>query len=119
ERVLFEQVRAHDPDFVLLRQAAREVRAELCDAEAGRRFAEALPGLALRLRWLGAASPFAQAWTQPTEGGAGEVETPAEALRRRHAPLRGGGGARPGGGAGDAGAGGAAPPHRSRRRRGP
>ena len=42
ERRLFDQVRARDPDFVLLRQAAREVRADLCDAAAALRYVEEL-----------------------------------------------------------------------------
>jgi ATP-dependent Lhr-like helicase len=90
ERRLFEQVRAHDPDFVLLRQARREVRAELCDAAAGRAFVEQVPGLVVRCRWLALVSPFVEAWTQPALGPAEAVETPAEALQRLHAQLTGG-----------------------------
>jgi ATP-dependent Lhr-like helicase len=88
-RRLFEQVRAHDADFVLLRQALREVRAEVCDAGPARGYAEALPGLAVRCRWLGRPSPFAEAWTQPGLGPAEAAEAPAEALRRLHAALTG------------------------------
>ncbi len=91
ERQLFDRVRSHDPDFVLLRQALREVRAELCDAEAALRFAEALPRRAVKCRWLGRPSPFAEGWTQADSGAAGDAETPAEALRRLHAVLTGGG----------------------------
>ena len=36
ERRLFDQVQVRDPDFLLLRQAEREVRADLCDAKAAR-----------------------------------------------------------------------------------
>jgi ATP-dependent Lhr-like helicase len=93
ERRLFDQVRAHAPGFVLLRQAAREVRAEVCDAAAALRFAEELPGRAVRCRWLAQPSPFAEAWTQSGAGAFEEVETAAEALQRLHAVLTGQGGA--------------------------
>jgi ATP-dependent Lhr-like helicase len=97
ERRLFEQVRARDPDFVLLRQATREVRADLCDVPAARDFVRDLGRLPLRCRRLPHASPFVEAWTQTGLGGVGSVETPAEALRRLHAALMGGaaGDARP------------------------
>jgi ATP-dependent Lhr-like helicase len=87
ERRLFEQVRACDPDFVLLRQAAREVRADSCDVPAARDFVRDLVGRPLRCRWLPHVSPFVEAWTQTGLGGVGSVETPAEALRRLHAAL--------------------------------
>jgi ATP-dependent Lhr-like helicase len=90
ERRLFEQVRAHDPDFVLLRQANREVRRHVCDGEAALRYAGELPGLIVRCRWLARPSPFVEAWTQPGMGAAEAVETPAEALQRLHASLMGG-----------------------------
>jgi ATP-dependent Lhr-like helicase len=89
-RRLFDQVAERDGGFVLLRQARREVRAELCDGAAARAYAEALPGLAVRCRWLAVPSPFVEAWTQ-AETGAEAVESPAEALRRLHAQLTGGG----------------------------
>jgi ATP-dependent Lhr-like helicase len=90
ERELFDRVRTHDPDFVLVRQALREVRADLCDAGAARRFAEDLPRRAVRCRWLPQPSPFAEAWTQPDAGASEAVETAAEALQRLHAALTGG-----------------------------
>jgi Lhr-like helicase len=89
ERRLFDQVRAHDGDFVLLRQAAREVRADPCDAAAARGFVEELPRRALRCRWLTRPSPFVEGWTQLAPGPAEAVETPAEALQRLHATLTG------------------------------
>jgi ATP-dependent Lhr-like helicase len=89
ERRLFDQVRAHDGDFVLLRQAAREVRADPCDATAARGFVEELPRRALRCRWLPRPSPFVEGWTQLAPGPASAVETPAEALQRLHASLTG------------------------------
>jgi ATP-dependent Lhr-like helicase len=97
ERRLFDQVRARDPDFVLLRQAAREVRADCCDVPAARDFVRDLGRRSLRCRWLPHVSPFVEAWTQTGLGGVGSVETPAEALRRLHAALMGGaaGDARP------------------------
>jgi ATP-dependent Lhr-like helicase len=93
ERQLYDRVHAHDPDFVLLRQAAREVRAELCDAEAARAYAAELAALPLRLRWLPHASPFVESWTQLDGGPAESVETAAEALRRLHGALLSEGGA--------------------------
>jgi ATP-dependent Lhr-like helicase len=89
ERRLFEQVQAHDPQFVLLQEARREVRASLCDAAAGLHFAEEVPRLTLRCRWLPRPSPFAETWTQSAAGPAESVETPAEALQRLHALLTG------------------------------
>jgi ATP-dependent Lhr-like helicase len=88
-RRLFEQVRARDPEFVLLRQARREVRAELCDAAAARAYAEDLAARPLRCRWLPHPSPFAEGWTQSDAGAAESAETPAEALRRLHESLTG------------------------------
>jgi ATP-dependent Lhr-like helicase len=93
ERQLFDRIHAHDPDFVLLRQAAREVRADLCDAEAARCYAAELAALPLRLRWLPHVAPFAESWTQLGAGPAEAVETAAEALRRLHAALMSEGGA--------------------------
>ena len=40
ERRLFDQVQARDPDFLLLRQAEREVRADLCDGIAAREYVQ-------------------------------------------------------------------------------
>jgi Lhr-like helicase len=86
ERRLFEQVRGADPDFVLLRQAEREVR-EGCCAEDARQFLEELPRKTLRCRRLTQASPFAEGWTQVEAGPAEAVESPDEVLRRLHAVL--------------------------------
>jgi ATP-dependent Lhr-like helicase len=90
-RRLFEQVRLLDSDFILLRQALAEVRAELCDAGAAVQYAAHLPGLAVRCRSLREPSPFAAAWTQPDAGELPVMQTPAEALQRLHAELTGGG----------------------------
>jgi ATP-dependent Lhr-like helicase len=86
-RQLFDQVRAHDVDFVLLRQARREVRAECCDGAAAVAYARDIAGRPLRCRWLPYASPFAENWSQQAEGAAASAETPAEALRRLHETL--------------------------------
>jgi ATP-dependent helicase Lhr and Lhr-like helicase len=64
ERRLFEQVRDGDPNFVLLRQARREVVETTCLADAARRFVEQLPRLAVRVRWLADVSPLASGWLQ-------------------------------------------------------
>jgi ATP-dependent Lhr-like helicase len=87
ERRLFEQVAVADPDFVLLRQALREIRETVCDAQAARRFLEDFPGLTLRLRRLQEVSPFARSWTQLALGPVETVTSPAEALQRLHAAL--------------------------------
>lgn len=91
ERRLFEQVRAADPEFVLLRQALREVHDDCCDARAARSFVEQLAGWSLQVRRLSQTSPFAQSWTQPAAGAAESAESPTEALQRLHAYLTGGG----------------------------
>jgi ATP-dependent Lhr-like helicase len=92
ERRLFEQVSAHDPDFVLLRQALNEVRADLCDCDAAEQYLADLPNRAIRCRYLRQPSPFATAWTQPGVVEVGATQTPAEALRRLHAELTQGNG---------------------------
>jgi ATP-dependent Lhr-like helicase len=91
ERQLFDQVRARDADFVLLRQAMRELRAERCDAESALRFVETLPRRTFKCRRLSRPSPFAEHWTQSASGASEEAETPADALRRLHAVLTGAG----------------------------
>ena len=60
-----DQVRAAEPEFVLLRQAYREVATECCDAGAAEEYLARLPWLAVRCRFLARVSPFAQNWTQP------------------------------------------------------
>jgi ATP-dependent Lhr-like helicase len=87
ERRLFEQVRSAVPGFVLLRQARREVRAEVCDLDAAGAFIEELPRLRLCCRRLAQPSPFVEAWTQLAAGPVELVEGPEEALRRLHAAL--------------------------------
>jgi ATP-dependent Lhr-like helicase len=87
ERRLFDQVRAADPDFVLLRQARREVRTEASDAATARAFLEELPRRRLCCRRLAQPSPFVEAWTQLAAGPVESVESPDEALRRLHAAL--------------------------------
>jgi ATP-dependent Lhr-like helicase len=89
ERRLFDKVRRGDPDFVLLRQAERELRRDLCDAEQGRAFAAELPRWAVRCRRLARVSPLVEAWGPVEPGPAEGVETPAEALGRLHAALMG------------------------------
>ncbi len=87
ERRLFDKVRADDPDFVLLRQALREVQDECCDAPAARAFLLELPRRTVRCRRLAAVSPFAAGWTQAGPGPAEVVETPEQALERLLAEL--------------------------------
>ena len=87
ERRLFQQVSATQPDFVLLRQAGREVRSECCDARAARAFLKSLSRRAMRWRRLSDVSPFAESWTQPAAGPREVLDGPAEALQRLHAAL--------------------------------
>jgi ATP-dependent Lhr-like helicase len=86
-RRLFDKVRSHHPDFVLLRQARREIRSEWCEAAAASRYVRQLEHLSLRCRGLNYPSPFAESWTQMGAGAAERVETPAETLLRLHAWL--------------------------------
>src|SRR5262249_12138532 len=52
ERQLFEQLRGSDPDFVLLRQANREVHSQVIDAAAAKAYLEEMPRRTLRWRHL-------------------------------------------------------------------
>jgi ATP-dependent Lhr-like helicase len=89
ERRLFEQVRAADPEFVLLRQAAREVREHGLDAEAARAYVDEMPRRLVRCRRLAQVSPFAASWAQAVVGTADRATGPDEALERLHAALTG------------------------------
>jgi ATP-dependent Lhr-like helicase len=89
ERRLFDKVRADAPDFVLLRQALREVGDECCDTAAARDFLDQVPQLTVRRRLLARVSPFAEGWTQAGPGPIETVETPAEAIQRLHAVFTG------------------------------
>jgi ATP-dependent Lhr-like helicase len=89
ERRLFAQITTTEPDFILLRQARREVRESCCDATAARGFLAQMPHWTIRFRRLAEVSPFAATWTQAAAGPLGIVETPVEALRRLHATLTG------------------------------
>jgi ATP-dependent helicase Lhr and Lhr-like helicase len=91
QRRLFEQVRTADPEFVLLRQAEREVRDDGCDAPAARAFVETLSRQTLRCRWLADVAPFAANWTQEAAGPVESAACPDDALRRLHVLLTGAG----------------------------
>jgi len=80
ERCLFDQVAAADADFVLLRQARREV-CESCAAEAARDFLAAMPKLSLRCRWLARPSPLVENWTHTGVTATDAPALPAEALQ--------------------------------------
>jgi ATP-dependent Lhr-like helicase len=86
-RRLFDQVQAHDADFVLLRQARAEVGNDLCDAAAALDYSRELAMRPLRCRWLPGPSPFAGNWTQADAGAAEMAESPEEALQRLHESL--------------------------------
>jgi ATP-dependent Lhr-like helicase len=86
-RRLFDKIQAYDRDFVLLRQARREILSEWCDAAAASRYVHELEHLPLRCRFLSGPSPFVESWTQMTAGAAERVQTPEEALVQLHARL--------------------------------
>jgi ATP-dependent Lhr-like helicase len=92
ERRLYEQVAATDPEFVLVRQAEREVREEVCDTPSALAYVRQLPSLTVRCRRLAQPSPFVEGWTQAGQGVEEIVESPAEVLQRLHAQLTGGDG---------------------------
>jgi ATP-dependent Lhr-like helicase len=74
ERRLFDRIRETAPGFVLLRQAAREVRGGAEALEAARQYLTALPRLMLRCRRLAQISPFAESWTHLAAGPMETVE---------------------------------------------
>ncbi len=61
-RRLFHWLRLADPDFPLLRQAAREVREDVLDVRAGLVFLERLARQPIWLRHLPGLSPLARTW---------------------------------------------------------
>ena len=61
ERRLFDQLCQRDPDFVLLRQAEREVMSKTCDVPAALEFARTTAELPIRVRQLDGPSPFGEA----------------------------------------------------------
>jgi ATP-dependent Lhr-like helicase len=87
ERRLFGQVCSANSDFVLMRQALREVRHEACDAGSARTFLNDLAAWTIRIRPLSRPSPFVESWTQLAAGPVETIDTPAEALLRLHATL--------------------------------
>jgi ATP-dependent Lhr-like helicase len=60
-RRLYDQVIQADPNFVLVRQARREI-GERCDVEAGKTFVEEMADRAICCRWLNRCSPLAECW---------------------------------------------------------
>src|SRR5262249_53514688 len=89
ERRLFGRVRQADPDFVLLGQALREMREEVCDLPAALTFAREVANWSLHCRVLPAISPFAESWTQVAAGPLESCETPSEVLMRYQESLLG------------------------------
>jgi ATP-dependent Lhr-like helicase len=86
-RRLFDKIQERDRDFVLLRQARRELLSEWCDVAAASRYVRDLEHVPLRCRRLAYPSPFVESWTQVGAGAAERIETPSEALMRLHAAL--------------------------------
>jgi ATP-dependent Lhr-like helicase len=89
---LYDQVRARDPRFVLLRQAEYDVRREVCDADAAINFVTGLPQMGMRCRYLVQPSPFVHGWTHLIRGPQESPESREQALRRLHRELTGVGG---------------------------
>jgi ATP-dependent Lhr-like helicase len=87
ERRLFEQVRNHDPEFLLIRQARKELSEDRCDTGSARAFVETLAADAIRLRYLSDVSQFAEHWTQREDGPMEALESTSEVLQRLHAAL--------------------------------
>ena len=90
ERRLYDQVTARDADFVLARQAAREVRADWCDAAAAMRLCGGITPFDDPLSAFTRTSPFAEHWTQTLIGSARRrSKPPGDSLQRLHAMLNG------------------------------
>jgi ATP-dependent Lhr-like helicase len=87
ERRLFDQVRAAEPDFVLLRQALREVREVCCAGNSAERFLQDIPCRDVKVRVLATVSPFVDSWTQLAAGPAEHALNAMEALRRLQPAL--------------------------------
>jgi ATP-dependent Lhr-like helicase len=81
ERCLFDQVKVADPEFVLLRQAHREIRRESCDLEAALDYVGQLRKLTIRCRCLSRPSPLAESWTQAAQEAEDAPRSPQEALQ--------------------------------------
>jgi ATP-dependent Lhr-like helicase len=94
ERRLYQKIQASDGEFVLLRQALREVKQSFLDEEAAVRYVGELPGRVVKIRWLSAVSPFAASWTQSAQE-PDEHWDAAEALEKLHATLMGSEAAKP------------------------
>jgi ATP-dependent Lhr-like helicase len=87
EQRLFDQVRARDPQFVLLRQARADLYAERCHACQAYDFLRGLSRLSIHCRTLTQVSPFAQSWTHQEAGPVASTEAPAQILGELHARL--------------------------------
>ena len=88
ERRLFQKLRDTDADFVLLRQAMREVKLTCLDTQTALEYLQSLPQRAVKIRWLSTVSPFASAWTQSNQEPE-DPANPAEVLEKLHATLMG------------------------------
>jgi ATP-dependent Lhr-like helicase len=84
---LYPLVRAACPDHPLLRETRREVLEDVLDTRSALEWLATRP--TIRLRRLGAASPFAVAWIAPVGSEVIGFEAPESALERLHARLLG------------------------------
>ncbi len=87
ERRLFDVVRSQCPDFVLLRQAEREVWEAASDAATARAFLRRVPSLQIRVRHLPQPSPFAEGFWQNPIALADAYLAPDEALSQLHREM--------------------------------
>ena len=82
---LYPLVKAACPNHPLLRETRREALRDVLDVPAAARWLATGPSI--RLRRLGAPSPFTLAWIAPGAAEPIHFDTPADALRRLHARM--------------------------------
>ncbi len=82
ERRLFDHVRDSCADFVLMRQAEREVLGTVCDLAAAESFAEALRAMLIRVRKLAEPSPLGESLLRVGFQSTALTAEPAEAASR-------------------------------------
>jgi len=87
EQRLFDQVRARDPQFVLLRQARADLDAERCNPRQAFDFLRGLSRMSIHCRTLTQVSPFAASWTHQEPGPVAPTEAPEQILEELHARL--------------------------------
>lgn len=87
DRSLCKYLQTHAPDFVLLRQARRDIAESILDGKAALEYLQDMPRRDLRVRWLPCISPFAEHWTQMHSGERELQDDRGTALTRLHRAL--------------------------------